>query len=217
MFLSRFLIIFCLRWSNKHSNGLKILIFYGFLSLAPLRLQLISPWAPFHSAPLPPTWNISDILSQFSEKIWLILPSCTTSEEVYFPSWRCYSVLFTLILRVSESLVIRGRKSLCCYHNCSSAGRSLTQDVMERPSHAQQHGPHGPLPRRNIHHKARSSWEAASETRPGSGKVCRVAAGDPRENEETGGVRGAGVKIKRKWVMAVIWTLFFQPFCVISI
>lgn len=26
-----------------------------------------------------------------------------------------------------------------------------------------------------------------------------------------------GVKIKRKWVMAVIWTLFFQPFSVISV
>lgn len=82
-------------------------------------------------------WN--DVLSSLDEKIWVILPACSTSEEVYYFSWRCYSVLFTLILCVWDFLVIRGRKSLCCYHNCSRGARSLTQNVnpcvMERPSH----------------------------------------------------------------------------------
>ena len=136
-------------------------------------------------------WNVNDVLSQLDEKIWVILPACTTSEGVYYSSQRCYSVLFTLILHIWDSLVIRGRKSLRCYHNCSRAGRSLTQDVnppvMERPSLAQRLGPHGPPPRRNIHQRARTPSWPAPNMRPANGRgVESAAAGGPK-----GGKRGS--------------------------
>lgn len=114
----------CFSWNNwAHCIYFMYWIHFPWLRWALTCRMLSNPGLSVW--PRSTMWNVNDVLSQLDEKIWVILPACTTSEGVYYSSQRCYSVLFTLILHIWDSLVIRGRKSLRCYHNCSRAGRKL--------------------------------------------------------------------------------------------
>lgn len=109
-----------------------------------------------------------------------------------------------MIRHISGPLVIRGRKPLRCYHNCSCGGQSLTQDVnpsvMERPLLAQRLGPHGPLPRRNIHQRVRTPSRPAPEMSHQHQQRCgeRSCRGPGGNKGAEGVFEDQGAEIKRR-------------------
>lgn len=110
-----------------------------------------------------------------------------------------------MIWHILEPLVIRGRKPLHCYHNCSCGGQSLTQDVnpsvMERPLLAQRLGPHGPLPQRNIHQRVRTSRPTPEMSHQHQQRCGERSCRGPRGKQSVGGgatLEDQDAKIKRR-------------------